>query len=43
VPSSQTINQTAKDSPCANQVAQTGSKIDCNAGKDLHDKDKPSH
>jgi hypothetical protein len=32
------ITQTAKDSPCANQVAQSGSKIDCDTQKGKDDK-----
>lgn len=35
-----TINQSAQDSPCANQVAQAASEIDCSAEKEKHDKAK---
>lgn len=33
------ITQTATDSPCANNVAQAGSTVKCEAGKESHDKD----
>jgi hypothetical protein len=37
------INQTATDSPCANQVAQSGSQINCDTPKEKHDKTKVNH
>ena len=40
---SQSINQTATDSTCANQVAQSGSKTDCDTGKESHAKEKHTH
>jgi hypothetical protein len=36
----QKIKQTAIDSPCANQVAQSGSQIDCNTPAGKNDKTK---
>ena len=37
------INQKAKDSPCANEVAQGGSQINCGAQKGKDDKTNTGH
>ena len=43
VPPTTVINQNAADSTCANQVAQAGSQINCDAEKGKHDKAKTKH
>jgi hypothetical protein len=38
-----TINQTSTGSDCSNIVAGSASQINCNAGKERHEKDKTGH